>query len=213
MSAAQTANSVMIFLNDSATCRITKVNKRKFTIKAEVIFDSVFCEVKARVYGQAPQQYCVEVQRRSGDAIAFNRWYRGLSQYMILCCGGMDSKLASASAMCSVEGMFLEVPPWEGASCVASLEPLLNLAEYRDDRPLQAEAVLALAQAAQNMDVASQICTPQVIPVLKRLADAAPFSIIQPLSRLVGSLVALPQAAALLELQNLQFSLATFALR
>mmetsp|Transcript_62114 Transcript_62114/g.98038 ORF Transcript_62114/g.98038 Transcript_62114/m.98038 type:complete len:333 (-) Transcript_62114:300-1298(-) len=213
MSAAQTANSVMFFLNDSATSRITKVNNRKFTIKAEIIFDSLFCEVKARVYGRGSQQYCVEVQRRNGDAIAFDRWYRGLSQHMSLCCDGVDSKHASASAMCSVEGVFLEVPSWEEGSCVASLEPLLNLAEYTNDRTLQAEAVLALAQAAQNMDFASQICTPQVIALLNRLAAAAPFSIIQPLSRLVGSLVALPHAAGLLELQNLQFYLATSAVR
>jgi len=213
MSAAETANSVMIFLNDSATSRITKVNSRKYTIKAEIIFDCLFCEVKARVYRQASQQYVVEVQRRGGDAIAFDRWYRGLSQHINLCCDGVDSKHASASAMCSVQGIFLDAPSWERGSCVASLEPLLNLAEQRDDRTLQAEAVLALAQAAQNMDLASHICTPQVIPLLRRLAEAAPFSIIQPLSRLVGSLVALPQAAALLELQKLQFSLATFALR
>eukprot|EP00427_Karlodinium_veneficum_P007828 CAMPEP_0169096838 /NCGR_PEP_ID=MMETSP1015-20121227/19206_1 /TAXON_ID=342587 /ORGANISM="Karlodinium micrum, Strain CCMP2283" /LENGTH=243 /DNA_ID=CAMNT_0009157617 /DNA_START=296 /DNA_END=1027 /DNA_ORIENTATION=- len=207
MSAAQTANAVMNFVNDSATSVITKVNQRKFTIRAEIIFDSLLCEVKARVYRQASRQYCVEVQRRSGDAFAFNRWYQCLFQHMNLCIDGMDSKLASASAMCSGEGIFLETPPWDGASLETSVDPLLKIVEYSNDRKLQAEALLGLAQAAQSIDVAAQLCSLQVILLLHSLVGVACFGIMEPLSRLVSCLATLPQAKALPELQHLRYVL------
>jgi hypothetical protein len=82
MSAAQAANSVLHFLNEAVTSRITKVSWRKFTIKAEIVIDNMNCEVKARVYTQASGNPCVEMQRRNGDTIAFNRFYQCLSQHM-----------------------------------------------------------------------------------------------------------------------------------
>eukprot|EP00427_Karlodinium_veneficum_P015406 CAMPEP_0169137050 /NCGR_PEP_ID=MMETSP1015-20121227/41293_1 /TAXON_ID=342587 /ORGANISM="Karlodinium micrum, Strain CCMP2283" /LENGTH=158 /DNA_ID=CAMNT_0009201791 /DNA_START=89 /DNA_END=565 /DNA_ORIENTATION=- len=81
-SAAQIANSVIHFLNENTTSRITKTSSRKFTIKADIVFDDALCGVKARVYRQASGQHCVEMQRRSGDTIAFNRFYKSLSQHM-----------------------------------------------------------------------------------------------------------------------------------
>jgi hypothetical protein len=207
MSAAQTANSVMNFVNDSAASVIIKVNQRKFTIKAEIIVDRLLWEVKARVYRQASRQYCVEVQRRSGDAFAFNRWYQCLFQHMNLCIDGMDSKLASASAMCSGEGIFLETPSWDGADLETSVDPLLTIVESSNDRKLQSEAVLALAQAAQSIEIAAQLCSLQVVSLLHSLTEVVCFSIMEPLSRLASCLATLPQAKALPELQHLRYVL------
>lgn len=82
MSAAQIAISVVQLLNNCARSRIIKVSSRKFAIKAEIGFDNLLCGVKARVYRQPSGHHCVEMQRRSGDTIAFNRFYNSLSQHM-----------------------------------------------------------------------------------------------------------------------------------
>lgn len=81
MSAAQVAKSVVDFLNKN-TAKITKVSYRKFTIKADIVFDNLLCGIKARVYMVASGEHCVEIQRRHGDTIAFNRFYQCLSQHM-----------------------------------------------------------------------------------------------------------------------------------
>lgn len=70
-SAAQLGNRVIDFLEADAAGLITKVNHEKYTIKAEIFVDGSFCEVKVRVYNVSIGQYAVEMQRQSGDGIAF----------------------------------------------------------------------------------------------------------------------------------------------
>jgi hypothetical protein len=119
----------------------------------------------------------------------------------------MEVKLAHASTTWPGKGIFLEAPSWENTNSNNSVEPLLNLVEYSGDRRLQTEAVLALARAAQNMEVAAQLCTPQVILLLQSLTEVICFTMTEPLSRLADCLAKLPQAAALSELKHLRSSL------
>merc|ERR1712080_309983 len=83
-----------------------------------------------------------------------------------------------------------------------SVEPMLSLAEFKDP-VLQAEAIAGLLHAAQNMKVAAQLCTPQVLLLLQRMSQAVCFNILEPLWHLVCLLAALPQARALPEIQRL----------
>merc|ERR1711879_320428 len=83
MTAAHTANAIIDFLNgEVASSRITKVNRRKLKFKANVCLESSHCEMKVRLYRKAQREYCVEVQRRVGDGIAFNRLWQGISQHL-----------------------------------------------------------------------------------------------------------------------------------
>jgi len=210
MSAAQVANSVIHFLDKSVASCITKVNHKKFTIKAEVVFDHFFCEVKARVYRLALGQHCVEIQRRDGDVLAFNRLYQCLEQHVSSCMAGKGAKVTSEpTEEAVIEWIFPEIPSWDDASSKTSLEPLLEIIEFSRDQRLQAEAVLALAQAAQKTEVAANLCTQQVVCLFLELCltGAGCFSITEPLSRLAHCLATLPQAKALPEIQQLNESL------
>jgi hypothetical protein len=212
MSGAQIANAIVDFLDKEVrrSC-INKVSRKKLTIKAEVCLETSHCEMKARVYRQALGGYSVELQRRCGDVIAFNHLWQGLSRHLNLCMTGVGGAYGAHSTQPLIEPIIPDVPcedvvAQDVESSSGSLQPLLSLAECSDPR-LQAEAILALAHAAQNMKVAAQLCTPQVLLLLQRMSEAVCFNILEPLWRLVCLLSVLPEARGLPEMQHLQESL------
>jgi hypothetical protein len=210
MSAAQIANAIVYFLdNEVRSSYISKVSRKKITIKAEVCMETSHFEIKARVYRRASEEgYSVELQRRCGDPVDFCRLWRGFSLHLNLCMEHGCSAYVTTQPL--IEPLAPELPFEDAAaqdvgSSGASLEPLLSLAECSDPR-LQAEAMLSLAHAARNMEVAAQLCTPQVLLLLQKLSEAVCFNILEPLWRLVCLLSALPQARCLPEMQHLQES-------
>eukprot|EP00427_Karlodinium_veneficum_P026325 CAMPEP_0169208676 /NCGR_PEP_ID=MMETSP1016-20121227/14258_1 /TAXON_ID=342587 /ORGANISM="Karlodinium micrum, Strain CCMP2283" /LENGTH=338 /DNA_ID=CAMNT_0009286065 /DNA_START=59 /DNA_END=1075 /DNA_ORIENTATION=- len=180
MSAAQFANEIIEFLDKEveSSC-VTKVSRKKLTIKADVCLEASHCEIKVRIYRHVLGGYSIEMQRKCGDAIAFKTM---------------------------LEDIISDLPGESGDSSGVCLEPLLSLAESNDPR-LQAEAMLALAHAAQNAEIAAQLCTPQVFLLFQKMSEAVCFNILEPLSRLVCLLSALPQAESLPEMQRLQESI------
>lgn len=208
MLAAQIANEIVDFLDKQVrTSWIKKVSRRKLTIKAEVCLEASHCEAKVRIYRRTSGGYSVEMQRRQGDVIAFNRLWKGVSEHLNSCMTSVGAFSAPQSTMPAVvEPIVPELPIEDGDSSVASVEPLLSLAGCSDPR-LQAEAMLALAHAAQNSKVAAQLCTRQVFILLQKMSEAVCFNILEPLSRLVYLLSALPQARAFPEMQYLQESM------
>jgi len=208
ISAAQIANEIVNFLaKEVESSSVTKVSRKKLTIKAEVCLEASHCEIKVRVYRRATGGYSVEMQRRCGDVLAFNHLWQGVSGHLNLCMHSVGALGApQVSTQAAIEPIIPEVPFEDVESSGASLDPLLSLAECSDPR-LQAEAILALAHAAQNTKVAAQLCTPQVFLLLQNMSEAVCFNILEPLSRLVCLLSLLPQARALPEMQHLQESL------
>lgn len=206
-SAAEIANKTVHILDKKVESSwVKKASRKKLAITAEVCSEASYCEIKVRIY-RASGGYFIEMQRRHGDIIAFNRLWQTVSE-------NLNSCMTSVGALCvvpqismqAVEPIIPEGISEDVDSAVTSLQPLLRLVECSNPN-LQAEAMLALAHAAKRADVARQLCTPQVFALLKNMSGAVCFHILEPLSRLVGLLSALPQARDFPEMQYLQKSM------
>jgi len=74
----EAGNELLTLLRNMVDAQITKVNARQFSICAKVISDGLSCDIKVRIY-QNEEGSLIELQRRSGDAVAFDRFYRQVS--------------------------------------------------------------------------------------------------------------------------------------
>lgn len=175
-SAATIGNCLLDFLSADAGAAISKVNPLKFTIKAQVCLDGLACETKLRVYRQAFGQHIVEMQRRSGDTLAFQSLFRWAREHL--------NNLATSA---TTETPMFEGAPFEvfEADSKSSVAPLLDLAESLGNAQGQAEAVQGLLQAATDKELSVQLFTPEALLVLQNLVQIACFSVADPLSRLM----------------------------
>lgn len=201
-SAAQIGNCLLDFLGVEVDGKITKVNRTKCTIKAEVRVDGLTCMTKLRIYRQGlGQQHVVEMQRRSGDSLAFQRLFRWASDHISSCTNSqfvdqlVEPNLSNGA---NIEPpSFLRAPfPDHVADSHASVAPLLELVESSDsNQRLQAEAVEGLLLAAQEQPhLAVQLCTPETFLVFQNLLQLMQFSIAEPLCRLLCCLAMVPEA-------------------
>lgn len=177
-------------------CFVTKVNSKKFTIKVECCAGGLNCLVKIRIYSQRMGRHQVEVQRRSGDSLAFHHFYRLTSDHLNAH-ASLDDGVESDRA----DEEQLQPPKFLGAplqgldiASETSVAPLLDLIESSDNLQVQAEVVESLLQAAQQDHLAIQLCTPQAFLVFQNLLQLVCFSVVEPLSRLLCGLVLLPEA-------------------
>lgn len=81
VSSAKAGNRVLDFLEQEIHASITKVNEKKFSIKAEAFIDGRACQIKVNIY-QQDVGCVVEFQRRSGDGCAFKQIYEKANQYL-----------------------------------------------------------------------------------------------------------------------------------
>lgn len=189
-SSAHIGNRMIDFLCTEATSLITKVNCTKFTIKAEVCLDGLSCEIKVRIYKSAFGGHMVEMQRRSGDSIAFHRLYQWASQHL-------NSDANSRHLV--VEPQLASVPlPVIDAGGVGSVAPLLDLVGNSGNAQLQAEGVQGLLHTSRNVDAALQLCSKQAFVMFQDLLQLVCFSIATPLSQLLCRLASLPEAKHML---------------
>lgn len=152
-SAAQVGNCMLDFFAHKVAGLITKVSSIKFTVKAECFLDGFICETKVRIYQESIDQYLVEMQRRSGDSIAFQRLYQGASQHLLAYVAGCTPT--------SLEKLVTPPPVLLGDSTEIFLTPLFDLAETSNVQ-LQTEAIQGLLLAA-----AVQLCTTEAFLALR----------------------------------------------
>jgi len=138
---------------------------------------------KVRIYRQAFREYIVEMQRRSGDTIAFHRLYSWATERLTSCVASVVTKPACAA-----------VPDMPLADEEDLLSPLFDLAENSGNQQLQAEAVQGLLQAANDVNLLVHMCTPHAFMVFKNLLQLVSYSISEPLAHLLCCLAAVPQA-------------------
>lgn len=197
-SAAQIGNHMLDFLGSEIAGLVTKVNRIKFTIKAKVYLDGLSCEAKVRIYRKAPDQHIVEMQRRSGDSIAFNRLFQLASQQLTACINSPGMGLAmqpdhdkgpeaNLATFCTAPAQFMD------AGIEATIAPILDLAEIPNPE-LQVEAMQALLHAAQDVNLVVQLCTPQAFLLFRNLLQLVCFSVAEPLAHLLCCLALLPEA-------------------
>lgn len=76
-------NMLLDLLCTENAATITKVNHVKFSIKANIYVDGSECTLKLRMYSDdARSALALEVQRRSGCAVVFNRFYQQVGEHI-----------------------------------------------------------------------------------------------------------------------------------
>jgi len=77
------ANVLLDFLTAKVTTTITKVSHAKFSIKVNVCTDGSNCVAKLRMYSNDDSRaFALELQRRSGSDLVFNRFYQEIGCYL-----------------------------------------------------------------------------------------------------------------------------------
>ena len=79
---AKLGNHLVNFLAMAAGAVVTKVNSKKFTLKAEVDGDDGVCTLKVRIYKQEEEgRYAIELQRRSGESSALHKVFNEAAKH------------------------------------------------------------------------------------------------------------------------------------
>lgn len=197
--AFEIGNHLLGFLNDEVVSVPSKVNRKKFSMKADVFAESMMCTIKIRVYMTAFGQFAIEFQRRAGDSIVFNGTFQQASEYL-----KSRLTLASAPDLAALSNKCWPlIPKGSAGACVseAALAPLLDMASLADAPSLQADAAASLAEMAAQGD--PRLCDLQVFQGISELLRARSVEVAFPTARLVNHLAQRADAAALLSTQGL----------
>jgi len=167
-------NGLLSFLRSELDSKVGKVNKQKFTIRAEVFVGGLWCSVKVRIYLNDGGS-TMELQRRSGDSISFFRLYHQVSELFL---GTSPPQAVSMSPP--------QIP--EGPSMPADqrIAPLLAMADSCKDVSLLAEVASALSAMVDDPAVVAELRMPCGVAVVKQLAQVDDFRVSFPMSRLLS---------------------------
>jgi hypothetical protein len=183
----QIGNGLLNLLRQEAAASITKVSRKKFSVKAYVHVDGFSCDVKIRVYRQ-DFGFAVEFQRRSGDALAFQRLFRLASERL-----NSYSHAASLEKHAFIDAHqqpVMQVPVAQVVSSKQelSIAPLLEMAECTSDLNLLAEVAETLADYAMDTTLSWQLNTPDALKVRENIARIDHVSVAHPMKRLRAAL-------------------------
>lgn len=173
-------NDLLAFLSFGVCARVDKINAKKCSIRAGLLVDGFACEVKVRIYqhNACHGGSVVEFQKRSGDALAFAKFFRRASAHL-------QGHSFHETSMCSwnpCDGPTLEKPP--PAEAVA---PLIEMAISTSCLTLLAELASLLALlAAQDSTVAARLHMPCARSVIEKLQEEEDFRIALPTSQLIS---------------------------
>jgi hypothetical protein len=177
-SSREVGNILVAILTDTIGARVTKLNRSKFTVRAQAFLSGLYCEVKVRVYKQnAARDYAVEFQKRNGDSIAFGLLFQQAKE--ALHGSGAERTGLSAKARVNIPATVV-LPPEH------SIAPLLGMAATTQDVNLLAEVALSLAILAQNAQVAAELRMPCAYSVLQELEHINDFRVADPTSRVLS---------------------------
>jgi len=170
-SAVIAGNSLITFLEHVVHARIKKVNHKKFTIRADIIIEGFPCDIKVRIY-QEQRASLLEFQRRSGDTVAFMRFYSQASGYL-------QGQHAAVDSWRQPEIPHMaRLPPDE------AIAPLIDMAEFHDVN-LLSDAAAALAAMSDDPAIACQLRMPCAFSVMQHLQQVNDFSVAFPTSHML----------------------------
>ncbi|CAJ1460862.1 unnamed protein product [Effrenium voratum] len=179
----EVGNRLLDFL-ELHDANITKVNRLKFTAKAQVLCSGLVCEIKIRVYQDGDDRILILVHRVRGDGLAFSELFRLLKQHLL-------ATPASSSA---------SRPPSVSLAAKATdvyLQPLVEAAHNAEDTEAKAEAAAGLAAAAEDTGVVEQLCHLKGAScAVKRLLEVNCFEVSCQVARLLLKLAVVPGAEA-----------------
>lgn len=165
------ANSLLTFLEQVVHARIKKVNRKKFTIRADVSIEGFPCDIKVRIY-QEQRASLLEFQRRSGDAVAFMRFYTQAS-------GHLQGQPALVDGWRPPE-----IPRMASLLPDEAIAPLIDMAEFHDVN-LLSDAAAALAVMSDDPAVACHLRMPCAFSAMQHLQQVNDFSVALPASRVL----------------------------
>jgi hypothetical protein len=185
-------NDLLDFLQKEVVAAVLKVNQLKFAVKANVFVDNRMCTIKAKVYHTGGSEYALEVQRKSGDVIAFSSAFQKAAKYF-------DERLYFGSTPPAVvaAAMAPAKPPMPPVDMtVLDLEPMLDMADMQGCPSLQAEAVVALLDfvALQLPKTSESLCCNQVFDRINRLLQCDNEEVAYPLAQLLSQLAKTSEA-------------------
>jgi hypothetical protein len=169
-----TANKLLSFFEGVVISEISKVNRRKFTIRAKAILSGNCCETKVRIY-QDNSACLVEFQKRAGDTIAFNRMFSLAKEYL----QGSGMVSVHTEAISQRDAHIASTPPDQ------VLAPLFNIIAHNGDVELLAEAASSLAEAVKNPKIAAQMFMPCAVSALQHLQQVDDFRVAYPTSQVL----------------------------
>jgi len=205
VSPSKAANRLLDFLEQEIPSSITKVNDKKFTIRADAFHGRLACHLKVYIYLQ--EAGCaVEFQRRKGDAIAFMGIYDKAAKYLrehIASQGRSQSNSTFASEVApKLHGPGLKCPdlpclvPFFEAEADNKDSSSTLIQTVRDAPYLQDEVASSILGAAEedNLQDLAGWCEPQGVEVLLELLASDRFVCAYPAARLLARLADLPEA-------------------
>jgi len=194
-----TVNQVLSFLECQASASLKKINRKKYAVSADIFHEARLLNIKIRCYMVVPKkadnQCCValEVQRRSGDIVAFNHSYHMMADYLKL-------HVATVENMPDTTNTGIAFPPLPTIDepDLSCLQPLIDMANATDAPELQAEAAIAFRELAKNHENVSSLCSDRTLGCLKKLLDHNRVDIAFPAAQVVRILATIPDVASCL---------------
>lgn len=187
-------NAVLDFLEWQVISSIKKVNRKKFTIKADVFLENVMCTAKIRIWKTEQEcgEFAIEFQRRAGEPFTFGDMYRQSCSFLS---GRFRAAMRGAPAdVCER----LHAPPpaplasqsQGGQREEADLLPLLDMAAMKDLPSMQAEAAAVLVKLSTDEPAfARLLCNEDAFDHLAKLFTSNHLEVIYPSARLLSALM------------------------
>ncbi|CAE7223048.1 unnamed protein product [Symbiodinium sp. CCMP2456] len=195
-------NRLLKFLMDTITAYIKKVNRTKFTVKAQVIWEDLMCEIKVRAY-QIPENRVVFVfQRLGGDSLAFNSLFQCVKKLLL---EGDTEQPAPVSLPAPSVSQKDPQSDLQSDMQADLLTPVIDAAHRAEDTQAQAEAAATMAAATDPKDTGSvqRLCRDDAKSAIQKLLEANCFEVSCQVVRLLVKLAMSPGAEALFQCQGI----------
>jgi len=185
-------NDLLDFLRGQVAAFVLKVSATSLSVKTLVVIDTQSCTIKAKIFDKGDGGgYALELQKRSGDGVAFRSVYEKASAFFM-------SRPYSA-ALGSTRYSAAPVPETSRTACVPcgkdgsvtehEIRPLLDMAAFTEIPYLQAESAASLASLLLQDPMATALfCTKVAIASIHQLLEASRLDVAYPTARLLMQL-------------------------
>jgi hypothetical protein len=195
-------NTVLEFLETQVVASISKVNRQKYTIKADAFVDNIMCCLKIRIWKcpEKDEDYIVHVHRRSGDAFTFGHLRAQAFNFI-------SARFSGSSPPWADVDDYLPLPPPPplevGPLDERDVNPLLDMLGL-PIATMQAEAASVLSKmVCEEPSTAKLLCKPGAFDQIEWALGCDDLSVTYPTARLLSVLVLQKDAEHPLAEQNL----------
>jgi hypothetical protein len=174
--AVSAGNRLLTFLRREVNAQVQKVNQTKFTLKAVILRQGLWCKIKVRIY-QNGQGSVVEFQRCSGDTLALHGLYHQVSEFLLGHSTTQHASLGPPGMLCM-----------ESSTASTEILPLLEMVDSCQNVNLLAEAASSLNALATDPEVLKELRMPCALSILQHLRQVEDFRVAFPASCLLSAM-------------------------